>query len=156
MPNFKFKLESVLNQRKKREETALIAFGSAQRALQAAKDHKISLQNSLEQALFRREGLGTQETAGIHSFQLETDFIQGTKHRILQSDQGIARAQKGVEKAMRVYLAARRHTRSIELLREKALEDYKRERAKLEQKRLDDLLVMRARMSTISEGEKSQ
>jgi flagellar export protein FliJ len=145
MAIFKFKLEPVLKQRKNREDATLAAFGSAQRALQLAKDHKDSLLQSLEGALLRRESLGTVAT-GIHDFQVVQDYIGGTKQRIIQSEQGIVRAQRGVEKAMRAYLQARRQTRAIEILRERALEEFKRDQSKQEQKNLDDLIIMRSRL----------
>jgi flagellar export protein FliJ len=48
-----------------------------------------------------------------------------------------------VEKALRAYILARRQTRIIERLKERDLEDFKRERTKREQKTIDDQVSMR-------------
>ena len=53
----------------------------------------------------------------------------------------IFRASKNVEKALRAFLFARRQTRMIESLREKAFAEFKRDLAKKEQKQLDDLTI---------------
>lgn len=144
MKRFEFKFETVLRARKTREEDALRALGAAQRAYQAELSRKAELLSELEEALKRRECLGI-EPVGPVAFRLENDFIAGTKQRITRQEQAIFRASKGVEKALRAYLFARKQTRMIEVLREKAYAEYRKARAKHEQKQLDDLSVMRSR-----------
>lgn len=128
------------------------ALAEAQRAFQAAVERKLTLQSRLADALARREALGAVPTS-VTAFLLENDFITGTKHRIVQSEQGIFRARKGVEKALRGYLLARRQTRVIEKLRENAYAEYRRERARREQRELDDLTLMRERLRRDAEDE---
>jgi flagellar export protein FliJ len=99
----------------------------------------------LSDALERREKLGI-EAIGIDAFQLEQNFIFGTKQRIVQQDQALVRASRGVEKALRAYLHARRQTRTIEMLREKQYQEFRKALTKKEQKELDELSVMRARL----------
>lgn len=153
MKRFQFKFAPILKQRKVREEQALRALGDAQRAYQEELHRKQKMLFDLEQALLRREGLGSSEPVGALSFQLEEEFIQGTKRRIARQDQAIVRASKTVSKALREYLAARKQTRMMEVLREKAYAEYRRERAKWEQKNADDLTVMRARLRGTEFGE---
>lgn len=145
MKKFNFKFETVLKQRKMREEEALRVFGKAQRDLQTQKDELVALRESLEGALVRRESLGSQAVA-VHEFQLEENFIRGIKIRISKVELAIQRVSKSVEKALRVYLQARKQSRAIEILREKAYQEYRQERVKYEQKILDDITVMRAGM----------
>lgn len=145
MKKFQFKFESVLRVRKMHEEGALRALGAAQRALQAAKDHKTKLQTDLAHSLDRRESLANQDSTAV-DFQVENDFITGTKQRIIQSDHLIFRANKAMEKALRQYLNARKQTKSMEVLKDKALEDHRREQRKLEEKKLNDIYLMRARV----------
>jgi len=145
MAKFKFKFETILKLRKNREEDALRNLGAAQRVYQSELVRKFELTKELENALIRRENLGTAPTH-ILCFQLEEDFITGTKQRILQKDRDIVRASRSVEKALRSYLQARRQTRMLELVYEKEYKEFKVIQAKREQKRLDDLVVMRDRL----------
>jgi flagellar export protein FliJ len=144
MKKFKFNLQSVLDVRKMRENKALLALSHTQRALQAEIEKKQKLVSDFEAALLRREKLGEQAVP-VASYQTETDFIEGQKRRIQWADQAIFRAQKNVEKAMRAVLQARRSTKVIEVLREKAELAFRKELSKKEDKAIDELNVMRAR-----------
>jgi flagellar FliJ protein len=153
MRKFRFKFEPILKQRKSREEDARAALARAQRTYQAELDRKAKLRADLDGSLLRRERLGSSPI-DIVPFKVEDDFIVGTKQRILQQEQAIFRASKAVEKTLRAYLFARRQTRTIEVLREKAYADFRREVIKKEQREMDDLSIMRARMAErFSEGE---
>lgn len=145
MKKFKFKFDAVLKIRKVQENDALTILASSQRAYQAELEKKKQLQVQLGQALIRRETLGTQPV-GIAAFRSEQEFINGTKQRIIQSDQAIFRASKLVEKNLRNYLFARRKTRVMEVLYEKSFSEYRRERAKEEQRNNDDMILMRLRL----------
>lgn len=145
MRKFRFKLQPVLDVRKLREDSALRALGEAQRAHQGSLSHKNNLSSELTNSLARREWLG-QSPVEISLFHVEQLFIDGLKQKIIRADQAIARASRGVEKAMRSYLAARKQTKAMEILRDKQKEEFRRDRLKAEQKSLDDLLVMRERL----------
>lgn len=147
---FKFRLETVLNLRKTREQEALRLLAQAQRIYQQELAQKAKLNFELSDALVRREGLGI-EAIGIDAFQLEQNFIVGTKQRIIQQTQAVVRASRGVEKCLRAYLVAKRQSRTIEILREKQYKEFKKALAKREQKELDDLSVMRARLKQLDE-----
>jgi len=82
----------------------------------------------------------------ILPFQMEQDFITGTKQRILHAERDIARATRVVEKALRIYLHARRQTKMLELVYEKEYKEFRRAQAKREQKLLDDMVIMRDRL----------
>lgn len=158
MARFRFKFEAVADVRKRAEDQALRVFAQAQQGVQAAVHHKERLLGELNDTLLRREALGSRPTSGL-SFQLETEFITGIKQRIVQADQAIVRANRALQKAMAGYLFARREKKIIETLREKQLHNFKAEQKKREQKELDDLYLMRARMSqllSIQDGEESQ
>lgn len=145
MKKFNFQFETLERVRKSREEEAQRSLGGAQRALRAAIDHKEKLSSDLQAILLHREQL-SQKPILAAAFQLDTAFIDGQKIRIIQQESVIARARRAVEKALRTYLAARRQTRMIEVLKEKALSEFKIERIRFEQKNLDDLTVMRERL----------
>ncbi|MBY0470331.1 flagellar export protein FliJ [bacterium] len=146
MRKFHFELEAVERVRKAKEEEALRSLGVAQRALVRERERRDSLFKDLANSLNRREQLGASGEISSTAIQMETDFVEGTKKRIIQAEHTCMRAQKAVDKAMRGYLQARRQTRMIEVLRERAFESYKKAAAKREQKDMDDLNIMRARI----------
>jgi flagellar FliJ protein len=145
MKKFRFKLATVLEVRKSREQEALVALAAAQREYQAAQAHKLDLQRQLQESLLRREKLG-HESTGIVVFHTEQDFINGTKAWLIRADQAIVRANRGVEKALRSYLHVRKQSRMIETLEETARREHRLETAKKEQRQMDDLNVMRSRL----------
>jgi|GEM_PF-399294 len=146
MKKFRFQFETLEKVRRQQQDVAMRVLAEAQRVYQAALAHKAALKQQLEDSLLRRELLGKEPTSGV-VFRTETDFVAGTKQRIIHADQGIFRATKGVEKALRAYLLTRRATKMMETLREKAYLDWKKERARYEQKQLEELYVMRNRLS---------
>lgn len=105
---------------------------------------KEDLLEHLNASLKRREALGSV-AIDIQLFHLEQSFISGTKQRIAQADHAISRSWRGVEKALRAFLHARRQTRMMESLHDKALAEYKKQRVKKELRELDDLMIMRKR-----------
>lgn len=143
---FRFRLEAVEKVRRSKEQECMRLLAQAQSRYYQALNFKADLLTALEKSLLRREKL-SEAPQSILAFQIENDFIVGTKQRVIQADQFILKAKKHVEKALRAYLDARRATRAIEVLREKAYEEFKLEQRKREQKELEDLYVMRARVT---------
>ncbi|OFZ21041.1 MAG: flagellar export protein FliJ [Bdellovibrionales bacterium GWB1_55_8] len=151
MRRFRFRLATVLNLRKSREEEALRALGDAQRAYQEELSKKGRLVSELQNALIRRENLGI-EPIGVLSFQLEDEFIAGTKHRIVRADRDIMRASRAVEKALKYFLHTRRQTRMMESLYDREHAEFRKMQSKREQKLLDDMSVMRDRLKERAVG----
>jgi flagellar FliJ protein len=145
MKKFRFRFETVLDVRRKREQDALVALGSAQRAYQHEVANKVNLQRDLQLSLERRESLGRQSTP-IQTFLTEQDFITGTKQRLIKADHAILRASRVVEKALRAYLNARKQTRMIEALEEKDRREFRLEQSRKEQKLMDEMVIMRSRL----------
>lgn len=152
MKRFQFKFATILKQRRTREEDSLRALGAAQRAYQEELNKKQRLLFDLDRAYRRRETLAS-EPIGVLAFQLEDEFIQGTKHRITRQDQAIMRASRGVEKALRTYLHARKQTKMMETLYDKAYAEYRKAKAKEEQKRQDDIAIMRSHFKKMMEAQ---
>jgi flagellar FliJ protein len=153
MRRFRFRFTAVERVRKIREDEALRAFGAAQQILGGAISRKEQLQTELADAMLRRERLGVSVSVPASLFALETDYIMGHRQRLVQQEQAITRARRGVEKALRAYLLARRQTRIIERLRERDHEEFRREMSKREQKVLDDQTSMRFGLSSRMEGD---
>lgn len=153
MKRFRFRFESVEKVRKVREEDALRALGRAQADLQTARSNLAELEKELELGLKNREfALSEKETGQIHGnaavmevLRIQDLHVSGTKQRIQWAKNTVSRYERGVDKAMRAYLFARRQMRMVEILRERDLEQYKKELSRHQQKNLDDYLVMRAK-----------
>lgn len=125
----------------------------AQQIYQQELAQKAALELQLADALARRENLGSTPVL-IAAFLTEQDFITGTKQRIIQSQQAISRASRGVEKGLRAYLQARRQAKMMESLYDKDYAEFRREKARKEQRIAEDLATMRARfVSGQEEGE---
>jgi len=146
MRKFRFRFAAVEKVRKIREDEALRALGQAQKQVQIAQEKKMQLESEVMNASLRRERLGVEGAVSASLFALENDYITGNRQRIIWQEQAILRAKRGAEKALRAYLLARRHTHVIERLKERDLEQFKKERAKQEQKNLDDITSMRSGM----------
>jgi flagellar export protein FliJ len=142
MKKFKFRFQTVLQVRKIREREFLRQLSRTQRAYQEELNKKSQLLLLLEKSFGRRENLG-RVTADIVSFYLEDNFVLGTRQRILQADQAILRASKAVERAMQTYLLAKRQSKIIETLLEKAQKEHRLALKKKEEKELDELITMR-------------
>lgn len=140
---FRFRFEPVERVRKNKEQEALRGLGRAQSAVAEAHAYKNKLIDDMMRSLERRERLSEVEV-GPAVYQIESIFIDGTKIRVKQAEQGILRAQRGLEKAMRVYLFAKRQLMIIEKLREKEFEVFRKARNIREQKQMDDNSIMRA------------
>ena len=142
---FRFRLEAVEKVRRAKEQEALRGLAAAQSKYQEALKHKQWLMEETEDALKRREMLaGTAQP--VLAYQLENEFINGNKVRIVQADQAIFRARKFVEKALREVIVAKRAVKAIENLREKAFTEFKIQLRKKDQKDLEELYVSRSRL----------
>ena len=143
MKRFKFRLQAVETIRKRKEEDALQALARARSELQGLVDSRNALSSSLAEALNRRENLASTAVSA-DLFAVEEAFITGTRLRIRQAEVQIHRASRVVERAMRGYLHARRDTTVIEKIKESDFQEFKKERARMEAKEMDDLSSVRA------------
>ena len=143
MKRFKFRLEAVEKVRKRNEEEAMRVLADARRRLGELLSQGEKLTSALDAAAARKQAL-TKNISNSAQFAIEEDFIAGTKLRIAQLAQSVSRAQRGVEKATRFFLHARRQLHVITTLKERELDAFKREQSKREQKEIDDMVVMRA------------
>jgi len=150
MEKFKFRFSAVLKIRKSYEDAALRSLSIAQKHYLNEIEKKEKLKQVLQQALVRREEIG-KVPVPASSIYVEHDYIKGTKYRLIQSDQAILKAKRGADKALRFYLNAKRQTKAIEILYEKSLAEYKKNLSRAEQKKLDDMIMMRTRMSGMRE-----
>jgi flagellar FliJ protein len=146
MTKFKFSLETVEKVRLQKEEKMLKELSLCQATYQ----EKIAIKKDLlakKQGAFVNKNELISRDAKINDIKLLEDYITGLKQQIIRADQAIIRARRFLDQAMRNYILARRERMMIDRLKEKALEEFKREEARLSQKRLDDLITMRMRLN---------
>lgn len=154
MKRFQFKFESLEKVRKIREEEALLSLARAQGELVSARSRKEQIETSIEESMERKEQLAEKISSPVEH-ALEVDFIAGAKYRKIGAEKAIVKAERNVEKAMRTYLSARRQTRMIEILREKAKAQFRVETNKQIQRQLDDLMILREPLKKSKEEESS-
>ncbi len=146
MAKFKFSLAAVERVRIQKEQMALEEMSSYQRIYQEKIAAKKDLLDKKQKAFEEKNSLSAQASS-IIKFQLVEEYIDGLKQHIIRADQAIIRARRFLDQAMRKYILARRERKMIDRLKEKALEAFKLEQARAEQKQLDDLVTMRSRLS---------
>lgn len=140
---FKFRLESVLAERKRQEEKRLGEWTLARQLLQAMKDALSDLQKRLHEIIEDGGKLAALPTNSAANFQSVDTFIIGQRKRIEWKTAEIGRAEKLVEKKRLEYVAASQKRKALEKLKEKRLEEYVEFHRKKELKALDDIYVMR-------------
>jgi flagellar FliJ protein len=146
MAKFKFHLESVEKIRIQKEQKMLEELSETQRVYQSKITDKRLLLQKKQEAFEKKNEMASRDS-NINEIRLQEDYITGLKARIIRADQAILRARRFLEQAMRLYIQARKERMMMDRLREKALEEFKREQVRLEQKKLDDLITMRARLN---------
>lgn len=146
MAKFKFKLETVEKVRLQKEQKMLEELSVSQRNYQ----EKINAKKDLlakKQASFLQKNELVSRDSSINDIRMLEDYIFGLKHHIVRADQAIIRSRRFLDQAMRNYIFARRERMMVDRLKEKAMEEFKIEKSRAEQKALDDLITMRARLN---------
>jgi flagellar protein FliJ len=140
MRKFRFNLETVERVRKISEEKALTEFSQAQKKFLDEVAKKEAAVKSREKAMSDRASMQVARAADYATF---TNYILGLGRSIQIADQAILRARRQLNAAFRVYVGAKKSRLMIDTLREKAFEEFKKEKSKREQKEVDDLVSMR-------------
>jgi flagellar FliJ protein len=146
MAKFKFQLESVEKVRLQKEQKMLEALSESQRDYLARIQAKRDLLGKKQNAFEKKNELVSRD-ASINEIRLSEDYITGLNAMIIKADQAIIRARRFLDQAMRNYIHARKERMMIDRLKEKAFDEFKVEQSRLEQRRLDDLITMRARLN---------
>ena len=141
---FKFRLETVLKDRKRLEEKRLQEWNLARAILNQMIEAKVEMQDKLKQSVVDATDLVEKPTTSVGNLSVMEQYIAGLKIRIQRKTNEIERGEKLTEKKRLEYVLASQKAKSIEKLKEHQLEDYKDLNAKLELKKLDDTYIMRA------------
>ena len=139
MAKFKYRMQSILEVKKKLEEQAKNEFAAARAALNEEED-------KLEQLKKRKEAYEDEGRALRESTLNIMDIIEN-KEALLRMDEFIAdqqlnvkRAQDRMEEARLALQNAMQESKTQEKLREKAFEQFVKEENKRESKEIDELV----------------
>jgi len=143
MAKFRFAFETVLRHRQTMEDLAQKDFQEAMSFLSLENKKLEDLQNLKHEAFQNRHQKEVQGGAQGPALTQVHDFLKGQDLRIDQQKKKIQAAEKLVEERREVLRQKRVETKIIEGLRERKLEEFKREQGKLEQKRTDDMMTTR-------------
>ena len=146
MAKFQFQLHTVEKVRIQKEQKMLEELSISQKKYQEKIADKKALLAKKQDSFVRKNELVSQD-ASINDIRLLEEYIIGLKQHIIRADQAIIRARRFLEQAMRHYVQARRERMMVDRLKEKAITEFKIEQNRLEQKQLDDLITMRARLN---------
>lgn len=146
MAKFQFQLAAVERVKNQKEQKMLEELAREQRAYLQKIEDKRALLSKKQQAFVQKNELLSRD-ANINEIRLLEEYIVGLKAQIVRADQAIVRARRFLEQAMRQYLVARKEKKMVDQLKENALTAFELEQDRLEQKRLDDLITMRARLN---------
>ncbi len=142
---FKFPLEKVMQHRKVLEELAQKDFEEAQSELLAQKTKLQDMQDAVVRS--REEAFRRQSEGGKASPVLvqSDEFIKGQDIRMERQREKIRECESLVENLREILRQKAIDYKIIEEFKERRFQEYKVERRKLEQKRVDDLNIMRFR-----------
>jgi flagellar FliJ protein len=146
MAKFKFQLETVEKVRLQKEQKMLEELSLNQLAYQEKIAAKKALLTKKQDAFVSKNEM-ISRAVSVNDIVLLEDYITGLKQQIIRADQAIIRSRRFLDQAMKHYIFARRERMMIDRLKEKALEEFKVSESRLQQKLLDDLITMRARLN---------
>lgn len=143
MKKFKFKLETVLSERKRVEDLRLREWTLAKRLLQGLVDDLTRLENELADAINKATELAASaQVYNIGEHAAVDGFIAGQKVRIIWKTQEIERGTKIVERKRLEYVQASQKRQALEKLKERKQTAHGEAAHKKELKQMDDIYIM--------------
>jgi flagellar FliJ protein len=142
MKTFKFRLETVLFERKRIEDLRLRELTLAQQIMIQLRRELGELEDRLHTAFEEYTVLVTQPDLVVGAVTALDAFITGLKQRIEWKKRDIERGARLTEKKRLEYVAARQKREALEKLKERQYAEHREAARKRELKQLDDLYVM--------------
>lgn len=139
MPKFRYRMQNILNVKYKLEEQAKVAYGIAEQRYSAE-------QTKLQEMLARRDGYEKELKShmdgvmNLPRIQEARSACDAMKVLIRRQMMEVHKAQLELEAARSTLMDVRRERMMHEKLREKALEEYKKEELAQEGKEIDQLV----------------
>lgn len=143
MPKFVFRLETVLDHKRRVEEMAQVEHAQAQ-AVQVREEGALAqLQMSESNGFAELERQRLTGRLDIESLQLGMAFLDALKLQIQRQEQIVTRVRRATEAKREQLVTAMQERKTLERLREKQYADYLAEANRREAAAIDDLVVMR-------------
>lgn len=139
---FRFRYEGLLNLRRHQKEKAEIEYAKARTELTRAEEMVRSLGKQEEKArtLFRDELFGRTTGLNVKNHALYVSALETQKDRQQQTLEGLKNILRKKKKEL---LEKEKQEKVLETLREKDFEKWQKTQNELEQKRIDELAVLR-------------
>lgn len=138
-----FKLETLLEIRKRREEEANVKLSQAHAVLRAAKEFLQQLQTQQLEAFAEFRQKQANKEVSVTDCQVWYNFLSFLKKEIERQEIVVEEAKQAVLVALKEVEMAMKDRKTVERLKEKRLEQYRIEVLKEEQKILDEIAVSR-------------
>ncbi len=140
MKGFKFRLQSLLNVKEKFEQQAKIVFGEETAKLKQEEDKLESLYKSKEDVLEKQRDSFTG-TIDIHSFNEYRNYSLKLDQVIANQVEAVEVQRKKTEEAKQKLSDIIKERKTLEKLREKEVEEFKKEIQLAEDKQVDELVT---------------
>ncbi|NMA34211.1 MAG: flagellar export protein FliJ [Clostridiaceae bacterium] len=138
MAKFIFKLQSVLNLRKQKEDSIKNELANATRKLEAEKRKLSELETMLEDTV-REFNEKTKKTT-VHELIEFNEYLSLLNSRIKTQKENVNNAAQYVDKVREELVKAVKERKILEKLRERQFEEFLLEQKKLEQKTNDEIV----------------
>jgi flagellar FliJ protein len=152
MKKFIFRLESVLQERKRQEDFRLREWSIVNKMLLDLKDQQRNLEEKKIQVSNHISDLMSMKSMNVSIIQTADQYLHGLNLQIQWKKEDITRAEKFVARKKDDWLQARKKRMILEKLKEKKNAEHKKDAAKREQRLVDDLNLMRARLTEPEEN----
>ena len=143
MKPFVFKLETLLNIRKKKEDEANINLSKARARLIEARELLQSLYDKQRESWTEFRLKQQQGEIFVTEFQEWYRFLNFLKDEIATQEQIVEMRRQEMLVALKAAEEAMKNRKTVEKLKEKRLEQYRIEALQEEQKMLDEIAIMR-------------
>ncbi len=140
MKGFKFRLQSLLNVKEKFEQQAKIVFGEETAKLEAEKSKLVDLYNNKEDVLQKQRESFTG-TINIHSFNEYRNYSMKLDKMIIEQIEAVQKQHIKTEEAKKKLADIMKERKTLEKLKEKEVEIFKKEMQLAEDKQVDELVT---------------
>lgn len=142
MKPFKFKLDGLLKIRKFKEETHKIELGKVIKEINRLKDEITQLNKDIEVGYQSQENVLKESTDGKLA-QFYPYFFQSKWEHIKARENEIYSLERKLERMMREMEQIMADVKVIENLKDKKIEDYKKELNKKELEKIDEQMIIK-------------
>jgi flagellar FliJ protein len=153
MKKFKFQLETLLKVTKMRKDQAEVSFAESAKILEEQREQLILLNEEMKQGLIDYNNLTDGKRINVGKLMTYNSFFAWKREQLSIQANAILQTQAEKKKRLKELTAIMNKLKSIEQIRQKRLEEFKKQALQEEQKFLDEVglqLTIRA----IKQGDK--